>query len=248
VSAQTFSFTHIYFSLAVRQGERRVGKTVAIMQPYFAPYGGYWRLLAGSDLFVIYDCVQFPRRGWVHRNRLPDAKGEAQWLTLPLAPAPFDARIEDMVFASDATERMTDRVRAFPSLARLNPATDRLLHAAPLTGPFVDYAARQIEVACELLGVACRVIRSSALQIDPQLKAQDRILAILQAVGASDYLNAPGGRDLYQPDAFAAQGLGLHFLDDYVGPSWSLLHRLSSEPLDALRTDIVGQTPRPHRT
>ena len=58
--------------------------TVAIMQPYFFPYAGYFRLFAASDLFVIYDCVQFPRRGWVHRNLLPDASGSERWLTLPL--------------------------------------------------------------------------------------------------------------------------------------------------------------------
>jgi hypothetical protein len=44
--------------------------TIAVMQPYFIPYAGYFRLFAASDLFVIYDCVQFPRRGWVQRNRL----------------------------------------------------------------------------------------------------------------------------------------------------------------------------------
>jgi hypothetical protein len=49
--------------------------TVAIMQPYFIPYAGYFRLFAATDLFVIYDCVQFARRGWVHRNRLPDGAG-----------------------------------------------------------------------------------------------------------------------------------------------------------------------------
>ena len=217
--------------------------TVAIMQPYFAPYAGYWRLLAAAELFVIYDCVQFPRRGWVHRNRLPDAKGEAQWLTLPLAQAPYEARIQDLTFAPDAAERMAERVRVFPSLTPLNPAAERLLHAGPFLGAFVDYAERQLEAACELLGLRCRLIRSSTLDIDPALKAQDRILAILRTVAASDYLNAPGGRALYQDGAFAAEGLKLHFLDDYVGPSWSLLHRLASETVQAVRTEILAQTP-----
>lgn len=217
--------------------------TVAIMQPYFAPYAGYWRLAAGAELFVIYDCVQFPRRGWVHRNRLPDAKGEPEWLTLPLAHAAYDARIQDLVFADDAAERMAERARAFPSLATLNPAADRFLHAGPFNGRFVDYAELQITVACELLGLDCRLIRSSTLVIDPGLRAQDRILAILEAVGAKDYLNAPGGRELYQAEAFAAQGVTLHFLGDYIGPNWSLLHRLASEPVEAVRTEILSQTP-----
>ena len=63
--------------------------TVAVMQPYFIPYAGYFRLFAASDLFVIYDCVQFPRRGWVHRNRLLDRSGKLRWLTLPLDRAYF---------------------------------------------------------------------------------------------------------------------------------------------------------------
>ena len=66
-----------------RPGEPNRG-TFAVMQPYFFPYAGYFRLFAASDLFVIYDCVQFPRRGWVHRNLLPDASGSERWLTLPL--------------------------------------------------------------------------------------------------------------------------------------------------------------------
>src|SRR5260370_23913658 len=68
------------------------------MQPYFTPYGGYFRLFAASDLFVIYDCVQFPQRGWVHRNRLVDRAGKERWLTLPLAKAPQSVLIADLRF------------------------------------------------------------------------------------------------------------------------------------------------------
>jgi hypothetical protein len=62
-------------------------------------------------------------------------------------------------------------------------------------------------------------------------------------VGARAYVNPPGGRALYQPEAFAAQGVTLHFLDDYVGPHWSLLHRLASETTADLRAEILSQTP-----
>jgi hypothetical protein len=40
---------------------------IAIMQPYYYPYAGYFRLFAATDLFVIYDCVQWNRQGRVHR-------------------------------------------------------------------------------------------------------------------------------------------------------------------------------------
>ena len=54
---------------------RRRLTTIAVMQPCFVPYAGYVRLFAASDLLVVFDCVPFPRRGWVHRNRLPNARG-----------------------------------------------------------------------------------------------------------------------------------------------------------------------------
>src|SRR6185436_14958299 len=91
--------------------------TVTIMQPYFIPYAGYFRLFAASDLFVIYDCVQFPRRGWVHRNRLPDASGAQRWLTLPLESAPQNTLIRDLRFASDAAGQWAVRLRKFGLVA-----------------------------------------------------------------------------------------------------------------------------------
>jgi hypothetical protein len=213
-------------------------KTVAVMQPYFAPYAGYYRLLAAADLFVIYDCVQFPRRGWVHRNRLPNDAGEPEWLTLPLAHAPFDARIDSLVFAEDAETQMAERMRRFPSLAAPRSAALEFLHPAPFAGRFVDYAARQLETAAALFGFDCTFVRSSELGIDPDLRAQDRILAILDRVGARAYVNAPGGRALYDEAAFAARGISLGFLPDHVGPSWSLLHRLAVEDTADLAAEI----------
>ncbi len=91
--------------------------TVAIMQPYFIPYAGYFRLFAASDLFVIYDCVQFPRRGWVHRNKMPGADGRECWLTLPLAKMPRDVRIRDLSFSADAAAILRERMRRIPLLA-----------------------------------------------------------------------------------------------------------------------------------
>ena len=44
---------------------------VAIMQPYFFPYIGYFQLMKAADIFVFLDDVQYIQRGWVNRNRIP---------------------------------------------------------------------------------------------------------------------------------------------------------------------------------
>lgn len=215
--------------------------TVAIMQPYFVPYAGYFRLLAAADLFVIYDCVQFPRRGWVHRNRLLDAAGELQWLTLPLAKAPRDAAIRDLVFRSDAAQAMATEMRRFPLLAGDDP--HGLLDAVrDVRGAPLGYIERLLALAGRALGLPWRVLRSSSLEIPAELRGQDRILAIAQAVGARRYVNPPGGRELYQHDRFAGAGVELRFLSDYEGSYASILARLLQEPAEAVADEIRANT------
>ena len=104
-------------------------RTVAIMQPYFCPYAGYFRLFAASDLFVLYDCVQFPRRGWVHRNRLPDASGVDRWLTLPIERAPRSVLIRDLAFPPRAVKVFADRLASFPIVARESAGASDILAA-----------------------------------------------------------------------------------------------------------------------
>ena len=59
---------------------------VAIMQPYFLPYIGYWQLVASADRLVILDDVNYIKRGWIARNRIA-CQGPLKWLILPLQKA-----------------------------------------------------------------------------------------------------------------------------------------------------------------
>src|ERR1700680_3840117 len=101
--------------------------SVAIMQPYFIPYAGYFRLFAASDLFVIYDCVQFPRRGWVHRNRLVDASGTQRWLTLAIAKGPRGTLIRDLRFSIVAGHVLARCMRSFPLLTTVREPEPEIL-------------------------------------------------------------------------------------------------------------------------
>ena len=204
--------------------------TIAIMQPYFIPYTGYFRLFAASDLFVIYDCVQFTRQGWVHRNRLVDVSGNKRWLTLPLAKAPQSVLIRDLQFASNAEAVLMDRLRPF-SLAALDPiAAAPVLDALRAVGGHpVDYIACLLERIVTYLGLPWTVIRSSSLDVPASFHGQDRILEIARRLGATRYVNASGGQDLYKPASFADAGIDLKFLPAYPGPTVSILARILRE-------------------
>jgi len=210
------------------------------MQPYFFPYAGYFRLIAEADIFVIYDCVQFPRRGWVHRNRLKRADGAPGWLTLPVQKCARDTAIADIRLSADASQRLDAQIQRFPAL-RQGLGRD-MLREAPVTGaamPLVDYLERGLAACCAQLDLSFKPVRSSTLGIAPSLTAESRIIAIVRALGGSAYINAPGGRALYDPTHFARHGLALQFLNDYQGPAWSILQRLATDGAEEIKRALA---------
>ena len=219
--------------------------TVAVMQPYFVPYAGYFRLFAAADVVALFDCVQFPRRGWVHRNRLRDAAGEPKWLTLPLAKAPRESEIRAMTFAPDAADRFeTDLRRLVPDPPPA--AAARLL--TPLRrvgGRLVDYLEESMRATCAELALPFVTVRSSTLGLDPELRGADRVIAVARRLGADVYLNPPGGRALYDEASFSRAGLGLRFLPAWSGSSLSILQRLIDEDPTAIRREILAQLQEP---
>lgn len=216
--------------------------TVAVMQPYFFPYAGYFRLFAAADLFVVYDCVQFPRRGFVHRNRLPDRSGRLDWLTLPLQKCPRDTVISDLAFQADAQFEFARRMRRFPGLDRLNLPEFEALRLAllALDRRPVDYLERLLGIACGFLQLTTPRLRSSTLALPQHLRGSERILEICRLTGARRYVNAPGGWDLYGRDEFRRHGIELSFLPAWRGPVESSLYRLLTEPHDGLSRELAA--------
>lgn len=216
--------------------------TIAVMQPYFIPYAGYLRLFAASDVFVAFDCVQFTRTGWLHRNKLHDARGQLNWLTLPLRKAPQSVLIRDLAFREGAAGLLAQEIRRFPAVHAALQARHPALSAMLLetSGSPVDYIERLLVWAAESLGLPHRIIRSSSLDISPELRGEDRILAIADALGATAYVNAPGGVGLYDAERFRERGVDLRFLPPFHGAMHSILERILTEDIDLLRAEIAS--------
>lgn len=214
--------------------------TVAVMQPYFIPYAGYFRLFADADIVCIFDCVQFPRRGWVHRNQLPGVAGQTRWLTLPLAKSPMNVRIADLAFAEDAVESLASRCGAFPFLRDIrHPLLEAML--AP-SGAVVPYLTNLLSIACREMSLPYNVMLSSSLQIPNAFTGQDRVLEICRQLKADRYINLSGGRRLYEAEKFAKQGIELALFEPWTGPNWSILYRLLTESAGQVAAGIRAQT------
>ncbi|MFG1404194.1 WbqC family protein [Xanthobacter sediminis] len=220
------------------------------MQPYLYPYAGYFRLMAATDIFVILDCVQFNRRGRVHRAEVPAPAGGKEWLTLPLRHQPRETLIRDLTFADGARAALDERLRrhAFLRSGKGAAAEQVREHLFGPLGTVVDFLEGGLRLVSGLLRLPAPLVRSSSLGLPPQIRGEERIIAIARTVGASRYLNAPGGRGLYEPATFRSAGLELSFLPPYEGRHPFLLPSLMAGDLEDLRADVfeqIGEHRRP---
>lgn len=192
-------------------------KTVAIMQPYFFPYIGYFQLIAAADTFVVYDNIKYTKKGWINRNRiLQDGKDAIFSLPLKSGSDALDVRERELATDFDP-EKLLDRIhghyRRAPFFENTFPLISRCLHHEDrnLFG-FLLHSLRNI---CEHLGIATKIEISSGIHIDHQLKSQEKVLALCEALGATRYVNAIGGMTLYAKDDFGSRGIELKFIKSH---------------------------------
>jgi len=195
--------------------------TLSIMQPYFFPYLGYWQLLHAVDRAVIYDDVNYIKGGWINRNRLLIG-GKPTYITVPLQDASSFTRICDLQTAvrpawRDKLARAVEYTyRRAPHFESVFPAVEAMIRndAANLA----DYLAGSLRGVARLLGIESEFVASSRGYGNAALAGQARVLDICRREGASVYVNLPGGRSLYDAEAFRRSGIALRFIDVHCAP------------------------------
>lgn len=192
------------------------GPVVAVMQPYVFPYLGYLSLVHASDVFVFYDDVQHMPRGWIHRNRIL-INGAPYTFTVPLAGARQQMRIDELCtheFGSFRQRFLRQLEVAYRRAPQFDATYAWVRQVLDVDRPgMAELAMRSVQMVCERLGLGRRFLRSSQrCAASRGLPRAERLIAITRALGASRYVNAPGGASLYQPAAFAARGVSLRFV------------------------------------
>lgn len=187
---------------------------LAIMQPYFLPYIGYFQLIQAVDMFVVYDNIKYTKKGWINRNRML-RDGTDVMFSLPLKGDSDQKDVRDRELAADFRPdklllQFSESYRRAPFLSDTMALLERvILHPEANLFRFLHHS---IEAVCRHLGIETPIRVSSSVPIDHGLKAQDKVLALCEALGADSYLNPIGGVELYSREDFAARGVELGFL------------------------------------
>jgi WbqC-like protein family len=191
-------------------------KKVAIMQPYLFPYVGYFQLISAVDTFVVYDDVQWMKGGWINRNRILSA-GRPDWVTLSVKKDSVGTNICTREFSDkfeDEKRHIVEKMRvAYARAPYFEPTLDLVGRSFASTQTrahlFLTGVLREF---CAYLGITTEIVLSSELAKTDGLRGEDRVLDICRTLGASQYVNAIGGRDLYSREAFSEHGLELSFV------------------------------------
>lgn len=225
---------------------------VAIMQPYFLPYLGYFQLIHASDIFVLFDDVNFIKKGWIHRNRILVKQGE-HLFSLPLSKASQNKLVCDhkLVDASDFASKFTKLlISNYKSAPYYSQGMDIMMQIFDhKTDDLTTLCHRSIEVICKELGFQRKLLRSSKLSNNKTKKAADKVADIVNLLHGDVYINLPGGRELYNAVFFKSKGLELKFIQPYPCPTYpqiltgfvpnlSILDMLMSVSADQLKNWI----------
>ena len=191
-------------------------KTVAIMQPTYLPWIGYFGMMQSVDLFILLDSVQFSRRSWQQRNQIKTMGGPA-WLTVPvLSKGKRDQLItkieidQSRDFLQSHQKTLELNYKKAPHFAAYMP---QLLSA--LGGEnhnLLDLTIDVIICLRDALGIKTPILRSSELEADGT--NAELLVSICEEVGATHYISPPGSKDyLEKSDAFSRRGIPLHYFN-----------------------------------
>jgi predicted RNA-binding protein len=185
---------------------------VAIMQPYFIPYIGYFQLINSVDTFVIYDNIKYIKRGWINRNRIL-VNGKPDYITLPLKHDSDFLNVNERQWSFDGKKiynKIHSNYRKAPFFEETMPVVNNIMdyYNRNLFG-FICFS---VLLLCDHLDIKTKIVESSNVSIDHSLKCTDKVLAICKELKADTYINAIRGKELYTKEQFSEQGIELKFI------------------------------------
>ena len=217
---------------------------IGIMQPYFMPYIGYFQLIKAVDKYVIYNDVNYIKRGWVARNNILIDK-KKQLFSINLRNASQNKQFTDIQIIDDFTKLTKTLELNYTKAPYFKPTIELLKYIFSFSEKRLDlFLANSIQRIISYLHIDTELILSSDIRKDNMLKGQDKILSICQILKADTYYNAIGGKELYNQKEFADNGISLYFLKTNEGLSYSQFPRMQFIPNLSIIDVLMFNSPK----
>lgn len=192
---------------------------LAIMQPYFFPYLGYFQLVSAVDKFIFFDDVNFINRGWINRNNIL-VNGKSHLFSISLKQASQNKLIKDVEIADETgwKESFLKKIElAYKKAPMYNDVFPLIRNVVEQHVVRINVLAQlSIQSVCAYLKIDSVFSSSSEKYNNRELKGQSRIIDICLKENATKYFNAAGGVDLYSKEIFESHNIELSFVKPTV--------------------------------
>lgn len=189
------------------------------MQPYFFPYIGYFQLMHLSDEFIIFDTVQYRKKGWINRNRVLHPKGGSAYINVPIKKFHSNTLIKDILIDNqeDWKTSIINRLKHYYKEAPYKEEVLSFLKECfkedfESISELNEHLLRRI---CNYLNIQCSITTLSKSNFtDERATAADEWgLNICKTVHADTYLNAPGGITFFDRNKYKKEDIEIQFIN-----------------------------------
>ena len=192
---------------------------LAIMQPYFFPYIGYFQLIHAVDKFILLDDVQYIRHGWVNRNRVLKHGGGLQYIIVPLKKHKRSTKIKNIetIASNDWKQTILNQLTHYKKTAPHYDAIINLIKSCfnsdEVSLSKLNY--RVLNILCKAIDLNSNICISSECNFDYSRvrKPGDWAFEISKQLDALEYFNPIGGVDLFKETKFKKSGIKLFVFD-----------------------------------
>ena len=186
------------------------------MQPYFFPYIGYFQLINAVDKFVIYDNIEYTKKGWINRNRILK-EGVDLLISLPLKKDSDFLFVNQRYLADDWSKSKQKLINSIKESYRKAPHFEDTFNLVQeifnySNSNLFEFILHSVLQTCKFIGIETEIIVSSTLDYNNELKSEEKVIAICKSIEATQYINSIGGVELYNKNNFSGQGIELNFI------------------------------------
>jgi hypothetical protein len=187
---------------------------VAIMQPYFFPYIGYFQLINAVDTFIFYDDVNFIKNGWINRNRIL-LSGESHYLTVQIKGASPNKLIKEVEFIDNRLKLLKTIEQAYKKALFYYSVLPVLYDCLTInTNKISELAQYSVIQTCKYLEIDKKFEQSSISYSNTKsLQKAERLQQICLLNQADNYYNPIGGKSIYNKQDFSDKNINLFFIE-----------------------------------
>lgn len=187
-------------------------KKVAILQPNYIPWKGYFDIIHDVDTFIFYDDVKYTKNDWRNRNKIRGPTGSF-WLTIPISRSSVNLPINQVrIMDSRWQKKHMLAIRASYSKSQYFNEQCELLNSIYNEMTWSNLSSLDeyiIKTISKILGIKVNFLKSSDFTLTGN--KLDRLLDLLHQVGADEYVSGPSARGYIEENKFESEGIKLTY-------------------------------------